>query len=182
MGSGLILRPPVDDLTFQVFDRPFHPELIASLSTREFERDGYKLRLHLTQAGHVVEWRFGRLNLVEVLGGREQATPETRQLFAHRVGRERSECLTPSECVAYQTCFQLERVPAGVYPHLHGELRDDGRRNGVLQILSPLDRLGLSPLSYVDLQARKNSLILHAFHTFPTEFAIVKTQTLIEIR
>lgn len=181
MASSLIFRPPVTDLTYQVFDRPFHPELIDALSTRTFERDGYLLRLHLTAAGHVVEWRLGRFHLVEVLGDADQKTPEHGQLFAHRVGGERSECVTPSAQVSYQTCFQLERVPRGIYHHLDGELRHDSRQNGVLQVLSPHDRLGLSPLSYVDLQARKNSLVIHTFHTFPSDYAIVKSQTLIDI-
>lgn len=181
MANGLILRPPVTELTFQVFDRPFHPEIIESLSTKAFERDGYRLVLHLTRAGHVIEWRRGKANLVEVLGDARQMVPDTGQLFAHRVGGERSECASPAPSVYYQTCFQLERVPAGIYRNLDLELRDDSQRNGILHLLSPQNRLGLAPLSYVDVQARQNSLVIHTFHTFPCEFAIVKSQTLIEV-
>lgn len=181
MAKGLILRPSVTELTYQVFDRPFHPEIIESLSSRSFERDGYVLRLHLTRAGHVFEWRRGKANLVEVLGDGRQMIPDTGQLFTHRIGGERSEYASPAPRVSYQTCFQLERVPAGIYRNLDLELRDDGERNGVLHLLSPRNRLGLSPLSYVDVQARKDSLVIHAFHTFPCEFAIVKSQTLIEV-
>jgi hypothetical protein len=181
MAKGFVLRPRVTELIYQVFDRPFHPEIIESLSTRCFERDGYLLRLHLTRAGHVIEWRCGKANLVEVLGDGRQVIPDNGQLFAHRVGGERSEFASPAPRISYQTCFQLERVPAGVYRNLDLELRDDGERHGVLHFLSPRNRLGLSPLSYVDVQARKNSLVIHAFHTFPSEFAIVKSQTLIEV-
>jgi hypothetical protein len=64
---------------------------------------------------------------------------------------------------------------------MDAELRDESRRSGVLQLLSTTDRLGVTPLSFVDLQARTNSLIIHTYHTFPEDYAIVKSQTLIDI-
>jgi hypothetical protein len=41
--------------------------------------------------------------------------------------------------------------------------------------------MGLSPLSYLDVQARTGSLLIHSYHTFPDEYAVVKSQTLIEV-
>lgn len=182
MAEDVIYRPCVTDLTFQVFDWPVHPELIETMLVRSFARDGYTLKLHLTPAGHLVEWRRGNLTLVEVLADQSRPLPEHRQLFAHRVGGERSERHSPNSSVSYQTCFQLERLPAEVFFHQHDEIRHDGEKTGVFHLLRPLDRLGLSPMSYVDLQARPNSLIIHVYHTYPEEYAIVKTQTLIEIQ
>lgn len=173
-------RPCVSDLTFQVFDRAVHPEFIDSRLVRSFDREGSRLQLHLTPAGHVLSWRLGTLTLVEVLGDQSQPFPEVGQLFAHRVGGERSECHSPKEKVSYQTCFQLERLPEQVFFSVHDELRRDGEKNGVLHQLSPRDRLGFSPLSFVDLQARPGSIIVHVYHTYPDELAIVKSQSLIE--
>lgn len=164
-----------------MFDRPVHPELIESLATQSFERDGYKLRLHLTAAGHLLEWRWNDLTLVEVLTEQSHPLPEGRQMFAHRVGGERNECFWPRECVSYHTCFQAEKLPPEVFYHFHDELRSDGEKDGVLHVLAPQDRLGLSPISFVDLQARAGSLIVHVYHTFPDEYTVVKSQTLIEI-
>lgn len=180
MSHQLIHRPPVVDLTYQVFDRPFHPEIIHGLASRTFAKDGYVLRLHLTTAGHVIEWHSGETHLVELLGDGEQEVPSSGQLFAHRVGSERSETASLGPGLSYQTCFQLERMPIEVYLQMDGELRDESRRQGVLHVLSPHDRLGLSPLSYVDLQYRKDSIIVSTFHTYPCDYAVVKSQTLIE--
>lgn len=179
MAQQLICRPPVAQLTYQGFDRPIHPEIIESISSRRFKREQYHLALHLTPSGHVIEWRWKNVHLVEILGGKDQVFPE-HPFFAHRIGGERSECFFPSEDVSYQTCFQMERIPDHLYYQVDGELRDDSKRVGVLQVLSSSDRLGLSPLSYVDLQARTGSLVIHAYHTFPGEYTIVKSQTLIE--
>lgn len=181
MASAPVARPNTRDLTFQVFDRSVHPELFESLLVRSFERDGYRLRVHLTRAGHVLEWCWGKITLVEILTDQSGPLPEQRQLFAHRVGGERTESYGPCDSVSYQTCFQLERLPPRVFYHLHDELRTDGQRDGLLHVLEPQDRLGHSPLSFLDLQARPRSVIVHAYHTYPDEFAVVKSQSLVEI-
>jgi hypothetical protein len=156
--NHVLLRPTVAELQFHVYDRALHPEFVDSLLHREFTRDGRKLTLDVTRSGHIVTW----------------------DLFAHRIGGERSEKHQPAAGIHYQTCFQVERMPAELFFHLHDELRRDGEKNGVLHVLQPLDRLGLSPLTYIDLQARSGSFLVHAYHTYPDEYAVVKTQTLIE--
>ncbi|MGL4460854.1 MAG: DUF2617 family protein [Planctomycetia bacterium] len=181
MNGNLIVRPTTADLTFQVFDRWIHPEFFETLLLRTFERDGYKLSIRLTPAGHVVEWRREGHTLVEVLGDQSTPLPDHRLLFGHRIAGERSEQYRPAPEITYQTCFQLERLTPELFFHLNDEIRADGEKTGVLYLLRPQDRLGLSPISYLDPHARKNSLILHSYHTYPDEYAVVKTQTLIEV-
>ena len=178
--NNLLLRPTVAELQFQTYDRALHPEFIESLLHREFTRDGRKLTLDVTRSGHVVQLDLGDVKLTEILAHQTEEFPETHQLFAHRIGGERSEKHEPAAGINYQTCFQVERMPAELFFHLHDEIRNDGEKNGVLHVLQPLDRLGLSPLAYIDLQARSGSFLVHAYHTYPDEYAVVKTQTLIE--
>jgi len=45
---------------------------------------------------------------------------------------------------------------------------------------APHHRLALSPLGYITVEAWKNTLSINTFHTFPDEFTLVKTQSLIE--
>jgi hypothetical protein len=168
-------------LVFQAYDRPLHPEFIESIQVRTFTRDGYELKLHLTPAGHATRWRWRQINLVELLADQTDPMPENRQLFAHRIGGERTERFQPCPRLSYQTCFQVEYLPAELFFRQHDELRYDGRHGGLLLELHPHDRLGLSPLSFVDLQARPGSLLINAYHTFPDDYAIVKTQTLIDL-
>ncbi|QDU62300.1 hypothetical protein Pan216_31670 [Planctomycetes bacterium Pan216] len=180
MNSG-VLRPYTTELTYQVFDWPVHPELVESLAREELAREGYRLVFHLTPAGHLMEWHWGEVVLVEMLADQAHPLPEHRQLFGHRVGNERSEQFQPAESVSYQTCFQVERLAPELFLHLHDELMADGEKQGILHLLPCHDRLGLSPISFVDLQSRPGSLLAHIYHTFPDEFAVVKTQTLIEV-
>jgi hypothetical protein len=180
VSKQVLSRPCVTDLSFQVFDRAIHPELVETVQFTSIDRDGCRLQLRLTPAGHMLEWHRGETTIVEILADQAGPLPEQRLLFAHRVGGERSECHRLAEGVSYQTCFQLERLPAQYFFHVHDELRSDGEKNGVLHLLRPLDRLGLSPVSYVDLQARPGSMVIHSYHTYPEEYAVVKVQSLIE--
>ena len=182
MTQPTVARPTIDELLFQVYDRPIHPELIETLQHQQFRKDRYRLDVHITPAGHTLRYQQDELTLVEVLATQSAPLPEHRQLFAHRVGNERNELHTPSTTVCYQTCFQVERLPAPVFFRLHDEIRRDGEKDGVLHLLTPHDRLGLSPITFINLQARPGSMLAHVYHTYPAEYAVVKSQTLIETK
>jgi hypothetical protein len=66
--------------------------------------------------------------------------------------------------------------------HVHDEILADGGKRGLLHNFQPNHRLSLAPLGFVTAEARPGCLILTAFHTFPDEHAIVKSQSLIEIK
>jgi hypothetical protein len=180
MANQLLTRPPVAELVFQGFDRPFHPEFIQSYASEKFEREGYQLRLHLIRGGHMVEWRRGPVCLVELLGDSKQVVPEPGPLFAHRLGGERGEHFRPASHVTYSTRFGVEKIPREIFYQVDGELRDQSKESGILKLLSANDRLGRSPLSFVELESRTGSVIIKTWHTFPCEYAVVKSSTLIE--
>lgn len=181
MGNGrTATRPDVEDLAFSLFDVPLHPELAVAVKTREFLRDGGRLRLGLAVGGHFLSWRRGRAAVTEVLAPQDWALPSTRQIFSHRIGGERVERSDPAPGLRYECCFQAEKLPPEIYCRLHDELRRDGERDGLLHVFAATDRLDLPPLSFADLHARAGSIVVHCFHTFPDSFSVVKTQTLIE--
>ncbi len=66
------------------------------------------------------------------------------------------------------------------FAHVHAELMADGERKGLVFHGPTHNRIGLSPLGAVIVTALPRALSVHAFHTFPDECAVVKTQSLIE--
>jgi hypothetical protein len=75
---------------------------------------------------------------------------------------------------------QAEVLPAELFKHIHQDLLADGRKRGLLHLLHPHHRFGLSPLGFVTADARPGCLVVNTFHTFPVECTLLKTQTLIE--
>ena len=88
----------------------------------------------------------------------------------------------PGGGVEYQTCFAAERIDAEVFAHLNAELTVDAGRGGLFSSGGGSNRLAPTPLSRLYVEARPRGLSVQAFHTFPDERAIVRTQALFEVR
>ena len=93
---------------------------------------------------------------------------------------EHSASLPCSHGVNYQANFQVEVLPPEIFFHVHDEILADGGKRGLLHNFQPNHRLSLAPLGFVTIESRPGCLFISAFHTFPDEFTVVKTQSLIE--
>jgi Protein of unknown function DUF2617 len=79
--------------------------------------------------------------------------------------------------VTYQVEFSLEPVERETFWTYQNELTNAGARVGLLHCFEPSGRFGLGALSYINLESRDRSLKVQAFHTFPDDYAIVKSQS-----
>lgn len=177
----LSARPKVAELVFHVYGRTLHPELFDVQCTRTVDRGGYSATLAITSSGHVVTWKAGGMTLAEVAGAASQPLPQKRRLLSHRLTGERSDRMDCRGGGSYQTSFQLERVDPEVFWSFQGELATEGQRRGLLHRFSADDRVALGALSWIDVDVRGRGLLVQAFHTFPDDFAVVKSQSLFEL-
>ena len=74
-------RSRVADLTFQVFNRPLHPDWFATREFRRVEQLGWEADLRIIDGGHALVFRSGPIRLTEVLSGPETLVPEAGKLF-----------------------------------------------------------------------------------------------------
>jgi hypothetical protein len=169
----------VCDLVFQLYGRPLHPELFDILAVRKIQREDYELTVRITRTGHVISWGNRDVHLTEVAGG-DQLLSEKRCLLQHRLRGERCTTIPLAHGIAYQTSFQVEVLPPEIFLHVHDEILADGGKRGLLHNFQPNHRLALAPLGYISVESRAGCLFLSAFHTFPDEHTVVKTQSLIE--
>jgi len=178
--SVFSLRPRVADLVFQLYTRPLHPELFETLASRKIQREDYELTVRITRSGHVFAWQMDDSFLTEVAAAREDPLPDQRRLLHYKMRGERSDKLTCLQGMTYQTSFQVEVLPPEVYYHVHDEILADGSKRGLLHNFQPDHRLSMAPLGFVTVEAGAHFLVLTAFHTFPEEHTIVKSQSLLE--
>jgi hypothetical protein len=170
----------VADLVFQLYGKPLHPELFDILASRTIQRDGWELTVRITRTGHVVHWHNRDVCLTEVAAAADQELPEGRRLLSYRLRGEHSGTLPCAHGIHYQAAFQVETLPAEIFAHVHEEILADGGKRGLLHNFQPHHRLALSPLGMVAVESRAGCLFLSAFHTFPEELTVVKSQSLIE--
>ncbi len=177
----LTVRPKVAELVFQLYGRPLHPELFEVYCTRTIQRGDYKVKIDVTSAGHVVTWRYAGLTLTEVAASAQHPLPERRRLLSYRLRGQRSDRVDCRGGVCYQVSFQLEQVEPEVFWTFQEELSQDGQEKGLLHKFDASGRMALGALSYINAESRNRSLLIQAFHTFPDDYAIVKSQSLFEI-
>lgn len=179
MGVGFG-RLRVADLTFQVFGRYLHPDWFSAHSRRRFSGGAWEADVRLIEGGHVVHWKLGDIRMTEVLAGPETTLPEPGLLFHSAVRNERTASFQPASRCDYQTCFEVERVTPEVFAHLSQELVLDQSRDRLFHESRGSNRLAPAPVSLARLESRPSGFLIHAFHTFPEEYAIVRTHSLFE--
>jgi hypothetical protein len=177
----LTVRPKVAELAFQLYGRSLHPELFEIHQTRTIQRGGYEAKIDITSAGHVVTWRYEGLTLTEVACSAQHPLPQRRRILSYRLKGERSDRIECRGGVTYQMSFQLEPVEPEIFWMFQQELVHEGDRQGLLHTFDASGRMALGALSYINLETRNRSVLVQAFHTFPDDYAIVKSQSLFEL-
>jgi len=177
----LTVRPKVAELVFQLYGRPLHPELFEVYDSSFVSRGDYEAKIDITSAGHVVTWRYAGLTLTEVAASAHHPLPERRRLLSYRLKGQRSDRVECRGGICYQMNFQLEPVQPEVFWTFQEELAADGQRQGMLHKFDSSGRMALGALSYINLEARNRNLLIQAFHTFPDDYAIVKSQSMFQL-
>jgi hypothetical protein len=177
----LSVRPKVAELTFQLYGRSLHPELFEIFKTAKVDRVGYSARIDITSAGHIVTWRYGGLTLTEIAASAHHPLPQRRRLMSYKLKGERQDRVECRGGVTYQVNFQLETVTPEIFWHFQQELTRDAERDGLLYQFEASGRLTIGALSYIHFETRSRNLFVQAFHTFPDDYAIVKSQSLFEL-
>ena len=175
------VRPKVAELVFRLYGRPLHPELFEVYASRTVKRGDYRAKVDITSAGHVATWRYAGLTLTEVATSAHHPLPERRRLMSYRLKGQRDDYVKCRGRVTYHVSFQLEPVEPEVFWTYQDELARDGQRQGMFHKFDSSGRMALGAISYINVETRSRSLMIQAFHTFPDDYAIVKTQSLIQI-
>jgi len=177
----LSVRPKVAELAFQLYGRALHPELFKVFRSSQLARGAFQAKIDITSAGHVITWRYQGLTLTEVAASAHHPLPKRRRLMYYRLRGERHDRLQCRGGVTYQTSFQLETVTPDVFFTLQQALAADGERRGLIHLFDSSGRMALGALSYINVETRSRSLRIQACHTFPDDYAVVKSESLFEL-
>lgn len=175
-------RARVSDLVFQVFSRSVHPDWFSVREHSRVTQDRWEADIRIIEGGHALSFRTGGVRLTEVLCGPETALPEPGLLFHSSLRHERTATLRPNSGVEYHTSFEVERVDPEIFAHLSDEMTLDANGGRLFHRFAPRDRMAPAPISHLRYEAKARGLLVHAFHSFPEEKAIIRTQSLFEPR
>jgi hypothetical protein len=175
------VRPDVGSLVFCLFGRSIHPELLTIFARTEIRQPGYSAVIQICDAGHTIAFQHNKQTLCEVTTGADRPLPQGKQVIARRLRGHRNESVEHDAGMLYHVSFQVEQLEPEVFQHFHEELLLDCTRCRVSHQFAASSRLCPAPLSFVQIEDHPHTLLIHAFHTFPDNFAVVKTQSLFEV-
>lgn len=175
-----LTRPDVTDMMLRTFERPIHPELFEASSQSTIRFGGNRVRLRLGHTGHLLEFQNEDCILTEVAATKHEELPRNRRVIERRLIGYRTHMID-MPTVRYHCSYQLEHVPLDVYLQLHREFEVDA-----LNATLSLTLAGSSPqspncISLLKCDILNEGIVVHAFHTFPDNAAVLRTQTLFEL-
>ena len=179
--SVAFARPDVADLVFYVYGRTLHPELIEPFETEIIVRNGFRASISVCEDGHIVSFQFRDAVISEITASRYHPLPQRKRLLEHRLRGHRDGSLECESGVHYQMSYQVERLHPDVFQKMHDELLADCDRTTLAHCFPAGNRMAPGALSLIRTDVTGDSLLVHSFHTFPDNSAIVKTQSLFEI-
>jgi hypothetical protein len=171
----------VSELTFSLYQRPLHPELFNIYSRRHLKTEQYELMVWATGCSHVVSVFIGDVSLTELISPANQLLPRRGLVERFQFRGQRTHKCTLSRGLSYMTDFQVEKMSANLYRQSHLDLHRFARNRGMFITFPEFAAGGLEPFSYIDFEARRHEVHIHAFHAFPDQVTMIKTQSLFDL-
>ena len=174
-------RPDVGKMMLRVYGRSIHPELLDTRTRVDVHTNLWDATLQLCDTGHVVTFRYHQKVLCELAVSADSPLPHKQQVISRKIKGCRNESVEHDAGILYHVSFQVETVDPEVFLNVHEELMRDTARCRLAHQFPTASRLAPCPLSVIQTDEHPRSLLVHAFHTFPENLAIVRTQSLFEV-
>lgn len=172
------INAAVEELTFNLFQRPLHPELFQIYASRRLKTSKYEAIIWVTGCTHVVSVFSGGMCLSEVISSPGQMLPQRGLVERFQFRGPRSHKCTLSRGMSYMTDFQVEKMSPALYQRSHTDLERFAQNRGVFVKFPESESSGMQPFCYVDFEARRSELHVHTFAAYPDQVTIIKTQSL----
>ena len=169
------------DLHLFVFDRGLHPELFQHYADYRVEQGGYVAEIWIIGLSHAVTVTYGQRSLTELLARESDVLPTRGVLSRFRLKGERDHERKTPDGWGYMVSTQVETMDEALYKSVHNDLLRHTEKRGWYQPYENWAEGDLTPFTYIDHEARDREFHVHAFHAYPAERTLIKTQSIIEL-
>jgi hypothetical protein len=175
------VAPAAADLSLYLFDRGLHPELFRHFADYRVTQGRYYADVWIVGLSHVVTVSCGSRSMTELIAVESDLIPTRGILSRFRFKGERDFERDGPEGWRYLVSSQIEQMEEPLYKSVHTDLVRHGARRGRFVMYEHWADGELSPFSLVEHEARDGEFHVYAYHAFPHERTLVKTQTIFEI-
>ncbi|MFQ5414551.1 MAG: DUF2617 family protein [Phycisphaerae bacterium] len=175
------IKQRVEELQFCLYQRAIHPELFRIDRVKRFEQRRYQAEVWIVGLAHVVSLQYGDQILTELITDDAELLPKMGLAASFRFRGERDHAQTFRDGLKYILSTQVERLTPQLFPATHRDYVHHARDRGMFLPFEEWTSDGLAPFTFIDCDARDHEFHVHAFHAFPEELTLLKTQSIIEI-
>lgn len=168
------------ELSFFLYDRALHPELFRIDRTQNFTQPSYQAQVWIAGLSHVVTVHGTNWSLTELVAAPNDVLPQRGLLASFPFRGERDHSIELGRGVQYIMSSQVERMSENLFRATHRDLMSAAQRGGISAAFRQWASNGLPPFIYIDCEARRGELHVQAFHVFPDDLTVLKTQSIFE--
>ena len=176
-----LIKQRVEDLHFHLYGRSLHPELFQISKVKRIEQRKYLAEIWVLPLAHVVTVQTATGQVTELIAPEGDLLPKTGLVTSFRFRGERDNFHTFDSGLRHILSSQVERMTPQVFPSTHRELYRHAMRKGLCVAFDEWTTDGIVPFSHLDFEARDSEFHIYAFHAFPDDLTLLKTQSIFEI-
>lgn len=171
----------IDELHFYLYQRALHPELFRIHQVKHVRQTRYHAEIWIVGLAHVVSFNAGRSCLTELIADECEMLPKIGLAMSFRFRGERDYSHSFDSGMKYILSTQVERMTPNLFPSSHRDLLTYGRTRSMFQSFGEWESDGLEPFTFIDHEAREREFHVHAYHVFPEEMTLLRTQSIFEV-
>lgn len=177
------IKPPkqrVEELHFCLYQRAFHPDLFHIHEVRRIKQANYQAEIWAVGLAHVVTVQYGDQILTELITEDVDLLPKAGLATSFRFRGERDHAQSFGDDMRYILSTQVERMTPQLFPATHRDYVHYAQSREFFVSFDQWAHDGLAPFTFIDFDARADEFHVHAFHAFPEELTLLKTQSIFE--
>ena len=171
----------IEDLQFCLFQRAIHPELFQIDQVKRIEQARYQAEIWVVGLTHVVSVQCGDQIITELITEDIETLPRVGLATSFRFRGERDHAQSFDNDFKYILSTQVERMTPQLFPATHRDYVHYAQDRGMFVSFDEWAVDDLAPFTFLDFDARDHEFHVHAFHAYPDELTLLKTQSIFEI-
>ena len=171
----------VDDLHFCLYQTVLHPELFHIHRVKRLEQARYSAEIWVVGLAHVVSVQQNDRVVTEVITEDTELLPKAGLAASFRFRGERDHAQSFGDGMTYILSTQVERLTPQLFPATYRDYVHFAQNRGLFVQFEEWAHDDLAPFTFIDFDARDQELHIHAYHAFPEELTLLKTQSIFEV-
>lgn len=176
-----LVQPVLADMQLFVYNRPLHPELFHIYMDKRIKRRRYEAQIWLTGTSHVVSFVAGKQWITELTANQSDLLPRKGLIHNTTIRRDREYRIVEDNGPRYIITAQVEHMSENVYRYMHQDLRNYAQQRGLFMAFDHWAMDELVPFTFIDYESRPNELSIYAYHGFPQQFTMLRSQSIFEL-